>query len=76
MVSPNLLWRPWVTARISESLSNISFLMIILNVIFHRSLKYEGCLSLSARQTLFLVTCFKFDFENIYRDLNKAYSCN
>ena len=40
-VSHNLLWRPWVTARISESLSNIiSFIIIILNAIFFRSLKY------------------------------------
>lgn len=28
------------------------------------------------RQTLLLVTCFTFDFENIHRELNKAYLYN
>ena len=42
VVSHSLLWRPWVTVRISESLCGISFLNIILNAIFYRSLKYLG----------------------------------
>ena len=37
VVSHSLLWRPWVTVRISESLSDISFLNFILNAIFYIS---------------------------------------
>ena len=47
VVSHSLLWRPWVTVRVSESLSDISFLNFILNAIFYRSLKHLGCLVIS-----------------------------
>ena len=63
MVSHNLLWRPWVTVRISESLSDISFLNIILNAIFE---VFRAVQVFMIRQTLLFLLTYIFNKPKIY----------
>jgi hypothetical protein len=65
-----------VVSGASVFLLQKAFLLNIVNAIFCRSLKYLRITRLSTvypkRQTLSLVSYILFNFESIYRSLNKA----